>query len=165
MTTKLPSHKLAQHSPWYQLAQTTYPTLQNYTIPQSHKEISHSQCHLKTTNHTHSWETYAKPSKNKGTGINTDSIELFITLVVKCSIPSVKQDLRFIFNVICENNLPQPIKGYFTDEYLFCIYKDANDKMNLHLLGAIRYIIPHTSFPDISSLSIMQLALVMGHHS
>jgi hypothetical protein len=36
---------------------------------------------------------------NKGVGINSDSIDLFITLV-KSTIPSVKPDLRFIFNTI-----------------------------------------------------------------
>jgi hypothetical protein len=59
-------------------------------------------------------QTILHSKKNKGAGINSDSIVLFITLI-KSTIPSVKPDLRFIFNTICQNNLPDVIKRYFTD--------------------------------------------------
>ncbi len=50
-------------------------------------------------------------------GINADSIDLFKALV-KQPIPSIKPDLHYIFNLIYQNKLPQPIKRYFTDVYL-----------------------------------------------
>jgi hypothetical protein len=63
-----------------------------------------------------------------------DSIDLFITLV-KSTIPSIKPDLRFIFNTIYQNKLPDMIKHYFTDVYLFCLHKDPNDHSKLCPLG------------------------------
>jgi hypothetical protein len=87
--------------------------------------------------------TILHSKKNKGTGINSDSINLFITLV-KSTIPSVKPDLRLISNTIYQNNLSDVIKRYFTDVYLFCLHKDPNNHSKLHPLGiptAIRKLI------------------------
>jgi hypothetical protein len=87
--------------------------------------------------------TILHSKKNKGASINSDSINLFITLV-KSTIPSVKPDLQFIFNTIYQNNLPDVIKRYFTDVYLFCLHKDPNNHSKLHPLGipaAIRRLI------------------------
>jgi hypothetical protein len=88
-------------------------------------------------------QTILHSKKNKGAGINSDSIDLFITLV-KSTIPSVKPDLRFIFNTIYQNNLPDVIKRYFTDVYLFCLHKDPNNHTKLCPLGiptAIQHLI------------------------
>jgi hypothetical protein len=68
--------------------------------------------------------------KNKGAGINSNSIDHFVSLV-KCTIPSAKPDLRFIFEQIYQNNIPLPIKWYFTDVYLFCLHKDPTDHSKL----------------------------------
>jgi hypothetical protein len=79
-------------------------------------------------------QTILHSKKNKGAGINSDSINLFITLV-KSTIPSVKPDLRFIFNTIYQKNLPDVIKHYITDIYLFCLHKDPNNHTKLRPLG------------------------------
>ena len=59
-------------------------------------------------------KTILHAAKNKGAGINADTIDLFTTLV-KSSIPTVKPDLHFIFDLIYQNKLPECIKRYFTD--------------------------------------------------
>jgi hypothetical protein len=90
------------------------------------------------------FKTILHAAKNKGAGINADSIDLFTTLV-KCPIPSIKPDLHFIFDIIYQNKLPQCIKRYFTDIYLFCLHKDPKDATTLCHLGiptAIRRLIP-----------------------
>jgi hypothetical protein len=82
-------------------------------------------------------------AKNKGTGVNSDSIDL-LTLLVKSKIPTVKEDLRFIFDLIFQNKLPDKIRHYFTDVYLFCLHKSPTDPTKLRPLGiptAIRRII------------------------
>ena len=82
-------------------------------------------------------------AKNKGTGVNSDSIDL-LTLLVKSKIPTVKDDLRFIFDLIFQNKLPPEIRHYFTDVYLFCLHKSPTDPTKLRPLGiptAIRRII------------------------
>jgi hypothetical protein len=87
--------------------------------------------------------TILHSKKNKGASINSDFIDLFITLV-KSTIPSIKPDLRFIFNTIYQNNFPDMIKRYFTDVYLFCLHKDPNNHSKLRPLGiptAIRQLI------------------------
>jgi hypothetical protein len=88
-------------------------------------------------------KTILHAAKNKGAGINADTIDLFTTLV-KSSIPTVKPDLHFIFNLIYQNKLPQCIKRYFTDVYLFCLHKDPKDTTKLCPLSiptAIRRLI------------------------
>ena len=75
--------------------------------------------------------------------MNADSIDVFIDLV-QANINSTSKTLNFIFNQIYQNNLPPPIKHYFTDVYLFCLHKDPLDKSKLRPLGiptAIRRLI------------------------
>jgi len=87
--------------------------------------------------------TILHAAKNKGAGINADSIDLSKALV-KQPIPSIKPDLHYIFDLIYQNKLPQPIKRYFTDVYLFCLHKDPTDTTKLPPLGiptAIRHLI------------------------
>ena len=82
-------------------------------------------------------------AKNKGTGVNSDSIDL-LTLLVKSKIPTVKDDLRYIFDIIFQNRLPPQIRRYFTDVYLFCLHKSPTDPSKLRPLGiptAIRRIV------------------------
>jgi hypothetical protein len=50
-------------------------------------------------------KTILHAATNKGAGINADTIDLFTTLV-KSSIPTVKPDLHFIFDLIYQKKLP-----------------------------------------------------------
>ena len=68
--------------------------------------------------------------RHKGAGVNADSIDVFIDLV-QAKINSTSIIINFIFNQIYQNNLPPPIKFYFTDLYLFCLHKDPRDKSKL----------------------------------
>ena len=84
---------------------SSFPTHQTYSLPGNICDtIRHVAC-------------------NKGTGINTNSIDLFSSLL-NCSIPTVTNDLQFVFVLIYKNSLPDNIKRYFTDVYLFCLHKD-----------------------------------------
>jgi len=88
-------------------------------------------------------KTILHVTKNKEAGINADTINLF-TILVKFSIPTVKPDLHFIFNLIYQNKLPQCTKRYFTDVYLFCLHKDPKYTTKLRPLSiptAIRRLI------------------------
>ena len=102
---------------------------------------------------TSSLQTYSLPGNicntirhaahNKGAGVNADSIDLFSSLL-KCSIPTITDDLQFVFDLIYKNKLPENIKRYFTDVYLFCLHKDPRDPTKLRPLGiptAIRCLI------------------------
>ena len=87
--------------------------------------------------------TILTSKRNKGAGINSDSIDLFITLVKKAT-PATKTDIQFIFEKIYQNRIPPPITRYFTDVYLFCLHKDPTDPSKLRPLGiptAIRRLI------------------------
>ena len=64
-------------------------------------------------------------------------------LSVARALPSAF-DIRFVFNLIYQNNLPESVKYYFTDVFLFCLHKDPNDHTKLRPLGiptAIRRLI------------------------
>jgi hypothetical protein len=87
--------------------------------------------------------TILHAAKNKGAGVNADSIDL-VTTLVKSKITTIKHYLHFIFDLIYQNKLPQPIKRYFTNVYLFCLHKDPDDSSKLRPLGiptAIRCLI------------------------
>jgi hypothetical protein len=75
-------------------------------------------------------DTIQHAARNKGAGVNTDSIDLFSSLL-NCTIPTVTDDLQFVFNLIYKNSLPDNIKRYFTDVYLFCLHKDPLDPTKL----------------------------------
>ena len=88
-------------------------------------------------------DTILTSKRNKGAGVNSDSIDLFIALVKKAT-PATKTDLQFIFEKIYQNDIPPDITRYFTDVYLFCLHKDPSDPSKLRPLGiptAIRRII------------------------
>ena len=72
---------------------------------------------------------YANASRHKGAGLNADSIDVFIDLV-QANINSTSINLNFILNQIYQNNLPPPIKHYFTDVYLFCLHNDPLNNQN-----------------------------------
>ena len=67
-------------------------------------------------------------------GVNADSIDL-VSSLLNCSIPIVTNDLQFVFGLIYKNILPDNIKRYFTDVYLFCLHKDQLDPTKLRPLG------------------------------
>ncbi len=88
-------------------------------------------------------DTILTSKRNKGAGVNSDSIDLFITLGKKAT-PAQKNDIQFIFKKIYQNNIPPTITRYFTDVYLFCLNKDPTDPSKLRPLGiptAIRRLI------------------------
>jgi hypothetical protein len=47
--------------------------------------------------------TIRHAARNKGTGVNADSIDLFSSLL-KCFIPTITNDLRFVFDLIYKKN-------------------------------------------------------------
>ena len=73
--------------------------------------------------------TILHASRHKGAGLNADSIDVFIDLV-QANINSTSINLNFILNQIYQNNLPPPIKHYFTDVYLFCLHNDPLNNQN-----------------------------------
>ena len=88
-------------------------------------------------------QTIRHITQNKATGLNADSTDSFIDLVF-ANTPQVNDDLQYIFNQIYINNIPQPIKHFFSDVYLFCLHKDPTDASKLRPLGiptAMRRII------------------------
>jgi hypothetical protein len=56
-------------------------------------------------------------------------------LLLDCSISTVTDDLQFVFDLIYKNCLPDNIKRYFTDVYLFCLHKDPLDLTKLRPFG------------------------------
>ena len=88
-------------------------------------------------------QTIRHITPHKATGVNADSTDTFIDLV-NANIPQVNDDLQYIFNQIYINNIPPPIKHFFSDVYLFCLHKDPSDTSKLRPLGiptAMRRII------------------------
>ena len=87
--------------------------------------------------------TIKKTGKHKGTGLQSDSIDSFISLV-KLNDNTINQHLQQMFNFIYQGNIPNRARHFFTDTYLFCLHKDTNDNTKLRPIGiptAIRRII------------------------
>jgi hypothetical protein len=103
-------------------------------LPQQHPQpftIIPSPCYTLPDNIC---KTILHATKNKGAGVNADSIDLFTTFV-KCPILNLKPDLQFSFDLIYQNKLPHPIKRYFTNVYLICLHKDPTDSTKRCPLG------------------------------
>jgi len=110
----------------------TVPTL-GYPHPSTFQ--NHQTCNI--------CDTIRHATCNKGAVVNADSIDIFSSLL-KCSIPTINDDLQFVFDLIYKSKLPENIKRYFTDVYLFCLHKDLRDPTKLRPLGiptAIRRLI------------------------
>ncbi len=87
--------------------------------------------------------TIRTSGKHKGTGLQTDSIDLFISLV-KLNEPTTNKNIQQLFNHIYQGKIPTRAKHFFTDTYLFCLHKDQHDESKLRPIGipsAIRRII------------------------
>jgi hypothetical protein len=83
--------------------------------------------------------------KNKAVGFVGDSTDLLINLV-KFNLLKVPFDLHYIFDQVYRNrnNIPNPIRHYFSNVYLFCLHKDPTNATKLRPLGiptAIRRVI------------------------
>jgi hypothetical protein len=79
---------------------------------------------------------------NKGTGLQTDSIDTFIGLV-KLNNITINQNLQQLFNIIYQGQIPNDARHFFTHTYLFCLHKDPKDASKLRPIGiptAIRQI-------------------------
>ncbi len=75
--------------------------------------------------------------------MNANSIDIFIDFI-QAQFSSTSKNLNFIFQQIYQNHLHPPIRRYFTNVYIFCLYKDPLDKSKLRPLGiptAIRHLI------------------------
>ena len=116
-----------------------------YPSPQQHIETNH----IPPTN-THDLflpgnicDTIRRSSKNKGTGILSDSIDNFIHLANQ-DVETTNNNLQHIFNLVYQGKIPPRARHFFTDTYLFCIHKDEHDNRKLRPIGiptAIRRII------------------------
>ena len=88
-------------------------------------------------------KTIRSGGKKKGAGANADTTDLFMDLV-SLNIAEVNSDLYELFNLAFNNIIPAQIKPYFSDSYLFCLYKDPDDLTKLRPIGipsALRRII------------------------
>ncbi|KAL7525782.1 hypothetical protein ACHAXR_001162 [Thalassiosira sp. AJA248-18] len=78
--------------------------------------------------------TSDRNAKNKGAGVNADSMDVFVDLV-KLNIAEVNEDIRQVFNLVFNAMVPVSIHPYFTETYLFCLYKDPKDPTKLWPIG------------------------------
>jgi hypothetical protein len=81
--------------------------------------------------------------KNKGTGLNADSIDIFTSLT-KLNDNKINDTIRALFDIVYQGQVPNIAKKFFTDTYLFCLHKDTKDLSKLRPIGiptAIRRII------------------------
>ena len=78
--------------------------------------------------------TIRRARKGTGNGVNCDSIDCFIDLV-SLNIAEVNNDIRRLCNLVYLNQIPPEVACFFTDTYLFCLYKDPDDPTNLRPIG------------------------------
>jgi len=79
-------------------------------------------------------ETIQRAARNKGTGINCDSIDTLIALT-KLNDHMINRNLQNLFNMIYQGHIPPAACHFFTDTYLFCLHKDPNDETKLRPIG------------------------------
>ena len=69
-------------------------------------------------------------NRNKGTEINLDSIDIFITLI-KANNEEYNNIIQELFNLVYQGQVSTISKKIFTDTYLFCLHKDEKDASKL----------------------------------
>ena len=71
--------------------------------------------------------------KRRAGGANCNTINVFIDLSMMHR-PDINNDLRDLFNLIYNSIIPEAVRGFFTDTYLFYLYKDPEDRTKLYPL-------------------------------
>ena len=73
----------------------------------------------------------------------TDSVDSFLNLI-KLDNAQLNKVIDQIFDLVYRNTIPKGITPHFTDNYLFCFFKDPKDPTKLRPIGipsAMRRII------------------------
>ena len=78
--------------------------------------------------------TIKKSPRAKGAGANGDTLDVFRDLV-SLNIAEVNEDIRQLCDIVFNAVVPTEVEQYFTDTYLFCLYKDPEDLSKLRPLG------------------------------
>ena len=69
-------------------------------------------------------------NKGRACGLFMDSLDVFIRLVNK-EDPQVNKSIRILFGRIYNGQIDNRIIPFFTNTYLFCLYKDTSDPTKL----------------------------------
>lgn len=78
--------------------------------------------------------TIKHTARNKGSGINADSIDIFISLV-NMKNDKTNENIHHLFNLISQGCIPPSVWRFFMDTYLFCLHKVMTDLTKLRPIG------------------------------
>ncbi|KAL7545463.1 hypothetical protein ACHAWF_008810 [Thalassiosira exigua] len=67
-------------------------------------------------------------------GVNCNTLHAFVDLV-KLEDEALNDNIRQLFDLTYKGQVPQGVRRFFFDGYLFCLYKDPHDKTKLQSLG------------------------------
>ncbi|KAL7553912.1 hypothetical protein ACHAWF_017523, partial [Thalassiosira exigua] len=74
--------------------------------------------------------TIRKAPRTTAGGLQCDTIDAFVDLV-KCEDEAIDANLRRLFDFIYRGQVPQAVQHYFSDGYLFCLFKDPDNPAKL----------------------------------
>ncbi|KAL7523471.1 hypothetical protein ACHAWF_002944 [Thalassiosira exigua] len=74
--------------------------------------------------------TIHKAPRTTAGELQCDTIDAFVDLV-KCEDEAIDANLRRLFDFIYRGQVPQAVQHYFSDGYLFCLFKDPDNPSKL----------------------------------
>ncbi|KAL7546606.1 hypothetical protein ACHAWF_009936, partial [Thalassiosira exigua] len=79
-------------------------------------------------------DTIRRAPRTTAAGVNGDVLDAFVDLV-KLGDDALNNNIRRMFDLIYRGQVPQAVRRFFSDGYLFCLYKDPRDKAKMRPLG------------------------------
>ncbi|KAL7527363.1 hypothetical protein ACHAWF_002150 [Thalassiosira exigua] len=79
-------------------------------------------------------ETIRQAPRTTAAGVHCDTLDSFVDLV-KMEDEAINGNIRRLFDLIYRGEVPRSVRRFFSDGYLFCLYKDPHDKSKLQPLG------------------------------
>ncbi|KAL7523727.1 hypothetical protein ACHAWF_002470 [Thalassiosira exigua] len=79
-------------------------------------------------------DTIRRAPRTTAAGVNCDTLDAFVDLV-KLGDEALNNNIRRVFNLRYRGQVPQAVRRFLSDGYLFCLYKDPHDRSKLRPLG------------------------------
>ncbi|KAL7547028.1 LOW QUALITY PROTEIN: hypothetical protein ACHAWF_010340 [Thalassiosira exigua] len=76
-------------------------------------------------------DTILKAPQTMAARVRADTIDAFVSLV-ECKGPELQHLIQNLFDSVYQGIVPEEVRMFFPDTYLFCLYKNPEDQTKMH---------------------------------